>query len=93
LFQNRGQVITAVSTIASSETFVYPSRAIERRLLEMCLQAVVQDIQRSGQTGESETNNALMTMRLVEDFVFTSGNASVQSIETSAPQSPGKAGD
>ncbi|KAK3708098.1 hypothetical protein QZH41_019181, partial [Actinostola sp. cb2023] len=72
-WKNRGQVITAVSTIASSEIFVYPSRVIERRLLEMSLRAVVDDIQRSGQTGASETNNALMIMRLVEDFLFTSG--------------------
>lgn len=52
-------------------------RVIERRLLELCLRGAVQDIEVSGQTGESETQNALMVMRLVEDFIFTPGNSSV----------------
>ena len=52
-------------------------RVIERRLLELCLRGAVQDIEVSKQTGESETQNALMVMRLVEDFIFTPGNSSV----------------
>lgn len=75
--QVRGQAIAAVSIISSAETFLVPHRVIERRLLELCLQGAVQDIKVSGQTGESETQNALMVMRLVEDFIFTPGNISV----------------
>ncbi|KAJ7381764.1 Neurobeachin-like protein 1, partial [Desmophyllum pertusum] len=67
----RGQAIAAVSIISSAETFLVPHRVIERRLLELCLQGAVQDINVSGQTGEAETQNALMVMRLVEDFIFT----------------------
>lgn len=69
----RGQAIAAVSIISSAETFLVPHRVIERRLLELCLQGAVHDIKVSGQTGESETHNALMVMRLVEDFIFTPG--------------------
>lgn len=58
-------------------------RVIERRLLELCLRGAVQDIEVSGQTGESETQNALMVMRLVEDFIFTPGNSSVLKMEYS----------
>ena len=72
-FQVRGQAIAAVSIISSAETFLVPHRVIERRLLELCLQGAVHDIKVSGQTGESETHNALMVMRLVEDFIFTPG--------------------
>lgn len=73
--QVRGQAIAAVSIISSAETFLVPHRVIERRLLELCLQGAVHDIKVSGQTGEAETQNALMVMRLVEDFIFTSGNS------------------
>lgn len=69
----RGQAIAAVSIISSAETFLVPFRVVERRLLELCLQGAVQDIKVSGQTGEAETQNALMVMRLVEDFLFTPG--------------------
>ena len=72
----RGQAIAAVSIISSAETFLVPFRVVERRLLELCLQGAVQDIKVSGQTGEAETQNALMVMRLVEDFLFTPGNIS-----------------
>ncbi|RMX38939.1 hypothetical protein pdam_00016423 [Pocillopora damicornis] len=67
----RGQAIAAVSIISSAESFLVSHRVIERRLLELCLRGAVQDIEVSGQTGESETQNALMVMRLVEDFIFT----------------------
>jgi len=67
----RGQAIAAVSIISSAESFVIPPRVVERRLLELCLQGAVQDIKVSGQTGEAETQDALMVMRLVEDFIFT----------------------
>ncbi|XP_068687514.1 neurobeachin-like protein 1 [Montipora foliosa] len=67
----RGQAIAAVSIISSAESFLVPHRAVERRLLELCLQGAVEDIRVSGQTGEAETQNALMVMRLVEDFIFT----------------------
>ena len=50
-----------------------PSRVVERRLLELCVQGAVQDIRVSGETAAAETQNALMVMRLVEDFLFTSG--------------------
>lgn len=72
----RGQAIAAVSIISSAETFLVPFRVVERRLLELCLQGAVQDIKVSGQTGEAETQNALMVMRLVEDFLFTPGSIS-----------------
>lgn len=77
-FQVRGQAIAAVSIISSAETFLVPHRVIERRLHELCLQGAVHDIKVSGQTGESETHNALMVMRLVEDFIFTPGNVSYE---------------
>ena len=72
----RGQAIAAVSIISSAESFLIPPRVVERRLLELCLQGAVQDIKVSGQTGEAETQDALMVMRLVEDFIFTPGNPS-----------------
>lgn len=72
----RGQAIAAVSIISSAETFLVPHRVIERRLLELCLQGAVHDIKVSGQSGEAETQNALMVMRLVEDFIFTPGDSS-----------------
>lgn len=73
--QVRGQAIAAVSIISSAESFLVPSRAVERRLLELCLQGAVEDVKVSGQTGEAETQNALMVMRLVEDFIFTPGRS------------------
>ena len=73
VLQVRGQAIAAVSIISSAESFLVPHRAVERRLLELCLQGAVEDIRVSGQTGEAETQNALMVMRLVEDFIFTPG--------------------
>ena len=73
--QVRGQAIAAVSILSSAESFLVPSRAVERRLLELCLQGAVEDVTVSGQTGEAETQNALMVMRLVEDFIFTPGRS------------------
>ena len=35
----------------------------------------MEDITVSGQTGEAETQNALMVMRLVEDFIFSPGSS------------------
>lgn len=69
----RGQAIAAVSIISSAESFLVPPRIVERRLLELCLQGAIQDIRGSGQTGEAETQDALMVMRLVEDFIFSPG--------------------
>ena len=74
----RGQAITAVSIISSDESFLVRPCVVERRLHELCLQGAVQDIRVSGQTGEAETQNALMVMRQVEDFIFSPGIASLE---------------
>ena len=73
--QQRGQPIAAVSRIASDETFLRPSRVIERNLLELCVLGALEDINRSGETGVSQTMNAVQVMKLVNDFLFTPGDA------------------
>ena len=47
---------------------------LERKLFELCVQGAMEDIRRSGETGASETQNALRVTRLVDDFLFTPGN-------------------
>ena len=71
--QARGEVIASVSTISSVEDFIVPSRELERRLLELSLAEVLNDIERSGETGVKETIIALQVIKLVDDFIFTSG--------------------
>ena len=72
--QARGEVIASISTISSVEDFVVPARELERRLLELCMAEILTDIERSGQTGVKETNSALQVIKLLDDFIFTSGN-------------------
>lgn len=62
-----------MSTISSVEDFIVPSRELERRLLELSLAQVLDDIEKSGETGVKETMSALQVIKLVDDFVFTSG--------------------
>ena len=71
--QARGEVIASVSTISSVEDFIVSSRELERRLLELSLAEVLNDIERSGETGVKETMSALQVIKLVDDFIFTSG--------------------
>ncbi|CAB4032624.1 Hypothetical predicted protein, partial [Paramuricea clavata] len=70
----RGEVIASVSTISSVEDFIVPSRELERRLLELSLAQVLEDIERSGETGVKESMSALQVIKLVDDFIFTSGS-------------------
>ena len=70
----RGEVIASISTIRSVEDFIVPSRELERRLLELCLAQVLEDIERSGETGAKESMSALQVIKLVDDFIFTSGS-------------------
>ena len=71
--QARGEVIASISTISSVEDFIVPSRELERRLLELSLAQVLEDIERSGETGVKETVSAQQVIKLVDDFIFTSG--------------------
>ncbi len=73
LTQARGEVIASVSTISSVEDFIVPSRELERRLLELSLAQVLADIEKSGETGVKETMSASQVIKLVDDFIFTSG--------------------
>ena len=66
-------MIACISTINSLEDFLVPYRELERRLLELCLAEILQDIQKSGQTGVKETTSALQVTKLLDDFIFTSG--------------------
>ena len=50
-----------------------PAKLVERQLMELCIRGAIQDIKISGQTGVSETKNAVQVMRLIEDFLFVSG--------------------
>ena len=71
--QVRGEVIASVSTISSVDDFIVPSRELERRLLELSLSQVLCDIKKSGETGAKETMSAVEVIKLVDDFIFTSG--------------------
>ena len=51
-----------------------PSRELERRLLELCMQEILGEIGKSGETGGKETTSALQVMKLLDDFIFTSGS-------------------
>ena len=53
--------------------FIIPMLSIERQLYEMCLEASLRSIEQSTQPFAVDTQNAVQILRLVEDFLISTG--------------------
>ncbi|XP_041104104.1 neurobeachin-like protein 2 isoform X1 [Polyodon spathula] len=75
VWKERGQVFSVLTKLGSSCELVRPPDDIKRSLLEMMLESAFSDIKDTGATLPGHIQNVVKLLRLLQDFLFTEGQA------------------